>query len=216
MLDLREYTRQELIELFHTERLDSIKAKLKRQGYKYTTSGRGKTFSLTITELPLRFRNFCIEQLHFAPQTDFVRLKKFLYQFMFDEEFRKLPFVTMKETMIGTMEITNQTISRWIKRLYDENIVADGEMIYYSINKVTGLYRRITEEEHKEAWKRYWEVRNDENGEPTGQYHLATLEMYDCIGGFPYKKADIIFNAFETERIDTLKEILKQEIDIHG
>lgn len=216
MLDLREYTRQELIDMFHTERLDSIKAKLNRQGYIYTTSGRGKTFTLTITELPLRFRNYCIEQLHFAPQTDFVRLKKFLYQFMFDEEFRKLPFVTMKETMIGTMEITNQTISRWIKHFYDENIVADGEMIYYSINKVTGIYRRITEEEHKEAWKRYWEVRNDVDGESTGQYHLAIIEMYDCIGGFPYKKPDIIFNAFESERIDTLKEILKQEIDIHG
>ena len=111
MLDLREYSRQELIDLYHTERLDSIKGKIQRQGYKFTTSGRGKTFTLTVTERPLRFRNFCIEQLHFAPQTDFKRLKKFLYQFMFNEEFRRLPFVTMKEYMIGTMEVTQQTIS---------------------------------------------------------------------------------------------------------
>ena len=38
--------------------------------------------------------------------------------------------------------------------------------------------------------------------------------MYEYIGGFPYKKADIIFNAFESKRIDTLKEILQEEIDL--
>lgn len=91
MLDLRQYTRQELIDLFKTQRLDSIKAKLQRNGYKYTTQGRGKEFTLTITELPLRFRNFCIDELHFAPQTDFVKLKNFLYRFMFDEDFRHMP-----------------------------------------------------------------------------------------------------------------------------
>lgn len=172
MLERRTYTRQELIELFKTERLDSIKGKLNRQGYKYTTSGRGKTFTLTITEQPLRFRNFCIEELHFAPQTDFKRLKKFLYRFMFDDDFRKLPYVTMREYMVGTMEITNQTLSRWVKHLYDENIVADGEMIYYAIDKKNGIYKRITKEEHGEAWKRYWEVRNDENDVPNGQYMM--------------------------------------------
>ena len=214
MLERRTYTRQELIELFKTERLDSIKGKLNRQGYKYTTSGRGKTFTLTITEQPLRFRNFCIEELHFAPQTDFKRLKKFLYRFMFDDDFRKLPYVTMREYMVGTMEITNQTLSRWVKHLYDENIVADGEMIYYAIDKKNGIYKRTTKEEHGEAWKRYWEVRNDENGVPNGQYYIACEAMYEYIGGFAYKKADIIFIAFESKRIDTLKEILQEEIDL--
>ena len=33
MLDLRKYTRQELIDIFKTKRLDSIKAKLQRKGY---------------------------------------------------------------------------------------------------------------------------------------------------------------------------------------
>ena len=131
MLETRCYTRNELIELFKTERLDSIKGKLNRQGYKYTTDGRGKTFTLTITELPYRFRNFCIEELHFAPQTDFKRLKKFLHQFVFDEEFRRLPFVTMQECMIGTMEITNQTISKWVKHFHQENIIHEGDYLYY-------------------------------------------------------------------------------------
>ena len=76
MLDLQRYTRQELIDIFKTQRLDSIKDKLKRKGYKFTTDGRGDSFTLTITELPLRFRNFCTDELKFAPQTDFVKLKR--------------------------------------------------------------------------------------------------------------------------------------------
>lgn len=208
MLDLREYTRQELIELFHTERLDSIKAKLKRQGYSYTTNGRGKTFTLTITEQPLRFRNFCMEQLHFAPQTDFKRLKRFLYQFMFDEEFRQLPNVGMKEAIPHDTYVSEQTISRWITQLYKENIIGYGDYIYYAIVRNNEEYcREITKEEYTEAWRIYWEY--NEFG-----YTLALNTMCHSIGGYPYKKEKIIFNAFESERIKQLEKILREEINV--
>ena len=81
MLNMRTYTREELKEIFHTDRIDSIKSKLNRQGYTYEASGRGQELILTITGLPPRFKTFCIEQLGFAPQTDFERLKVFLYRF---------------------------------------------------------------------------------------------------------------------------------------
>ena len=82
MLDIKTYSRQELIDLFKTERIDSIKNKLQRQGYKFTTSGRGKELTLTITEQPLLpLRTFAIEELGFSPQTDFDRLEIFLYRF---------------------------------------------------------------------------------------------------------------------------------------
>ena len=93
MLDLQRYTRQELIDIFKTQRLDSIKDKLKRKGYKFTTDGRGDSFTLTITELPLRFRNFCTDELNFALQTDFVKLKRFLYRFIFDEDFVRNAYI---------------------------------------------------------------------------------------------------------------------------
>ena len=41
MLELRDYSRAELIELYGTDRLDAIKAKVKRQGYTYENVGRG-------------------------------------------------------------------------------------------------------------------------------------------------------------------------------
>lgn len=214
MLDLRQYTRQELIDLFKTQRLDSIKAKLQRNGYKYTTQGRGKEFTLTITELPLRFRNFCIDELHFAPQTDFVKLKKFLYRFMFDEDFRHMPNKGMARLMMDDIQISNQTISKYILKLYNENIVGfSKEGLYYSIDpnykEKDNYCKRITAEEYKNAWQTYWKTK-EENG---GDYVLAYISMCSLIDGHPHRKAIVMFNAFEREKIETLKEILQEEID---
>ena len=207
MLENRLYTRIELTELFKTDRLDSIKAKLKRQGYEFTTSGRGETACVTITKQPLRFRRFCIDVLGFAPQTDFKRLKKFLYKLMFDEEFRQLPFVGMKEYMIQTFYITNQTLCRWVQTLYDNNLITFCEQIYFSINKNRlDMYRPIEEKEYKKAWKLYWD--NRENG-----YHEAFVKMCQSVEGYPFKKEILIFNDLESDKIDTLAEILKEEID---
>lgn len=213
MLDMRTYTRQELIDIFKTDRLDSIKAKIQRRGYIYTTSGRGDTFTMTITGLPPRFKTFCIERLGFAPQTDFERLKVFLYCFFFDDDFRKLPFVTMKRCMIGNTEITYQTISRWVKKLYDNEWVYDGDTIYYCVDNISKSYRRIDEEQYKKAWSIYWENRVDDEGYSM-QYFVAYNEMCVYLGGHPYKKADIIFNAFHTKDIEELKEILKEEVNV--
>ncbi len=214
MLNKKTYTRQELIHHFKTDRIDSIKSKLTRQGYTYTTSGRGQTFELTISGLPPRFKTFCIEKLNFAPQTDFERLKVFFYHFFLDDDFRKLPFVTMKEYMIGNVEVTYQTISRWIKKLYRLDLIADGEDIYYCIDVINKTYRIIKEEEYKNAWRIYWENRIDEDDCPL-QYSIAYNEMCEYLGGHPYKKQDIIFNAIYNDTIDELVEILKEETIIN-
>lgn len=207
MLELNTYSRQELFEIYKTERLDAIKKKLLRDGYEYTTSGRGKDFTLTVTKLPLRFRLFCIEQLHFKPQTDFKHLKKFLYRFMFDEQFRREPYVGMKETMIGDVYIGEATISKYVNQLYDENMIQFGNPIYYAINKITREYKFISEETYKTAWSIYYE--NIEYG-----YNEAITSAVSYAGGFPMKRGEIMFNAFENERIDTLMEILKEEINV--
>ena len=44
MLELKQYTRQELISIYKTDRLDAIKKKVTREGYKYTNLGRGKDY----------------------------------------------------------------------------------------------------------------------------------------------------------------------------
>ena len=49
MLELKEYTREELIAIYKTTRLDAIKNKVTREGYKYTSCGRGKDYKMVIT-----------------------------------------------------------------------------------------------------------------------------------------------------------------------
>lgn len=211
MLNTRTYTRQELLELFKTDRIDYVKSKLKRQGYVYTTCGRGNTLSLTIISTPPRFRNFCIDRLGFAPQTDFIRLKIFLYKLFFDEEFRKLPYYAMVLLMENEMSVTYQTLSHWVSVLEKSNILwrSMAEFNYFSV-KPEEFPIEISQELYNEAWKAYWNDREDGWG-------LSVFRMKQVTdGGKPYKIGVIEENAFEQDTINELKEILQEEINING
>ena len=206
MLNTKTYTRDELIELFKTDRLDSIKRKLTRQGYVYTTCGRGNTFTLTIIRTPPRFRNFCIERLGFAPQTDFVRLKIFLYRLFFDEEFRKQPFYAMVLLLKNEMDITYQTLSHWLSILEQKGILwrSTVDFNYFSV-KPEEFPTPITEEQYRDAWRAYWFNRED-------GWEISVFRMKQITdGGQPYKLGNLEENAFQQELINELMEILEQE-----
>ena len=203
MLLCRTYTRKELEQLFATNRLDAIKRKLNSDGYTYETSGRGKDFTLTVTACKSLCKVFCKEELGFSPQTDFEKLKGFLSRLLCDAEFAKLPFAAM-ERECG---IASETLSKWIKHLCNQNLItlAFGDFIYYSsrrCEKDTFETVEITEEQYKDAWKAYWEGRED-------GYFLSINRMYNTIQGTPHKRGKLIENAFERERLDKLKELLK-------
>ena len=209
MLDAKTYTKKELVELFGTDRLDSIKNKLKRKQYKFTTSGRGDNFTLTITSLPLQFREFCINELGFAPQSDFQRLKKFLYLFFCDAEFQKLPLVEMEREMDKKeIPVTRQTIQKWIRKLIDNDLIwrSFAEFNYYVVHsdkKIT----YIDKETYSESWKKYWEGRQY-------SYCEACSGMNSVVKGTPHKVGQIIGNAFGRDKFDRLIEILNKEKDI--
>lgn len=93
MLDKRPYSRDELLEIYSTSRIDAIKQRLNREGYTYTTSGRGKNLVINIEQLPTNFNQFrlyCIETLGFSAQTDFKLLFWFIYYFLVDDNFINL------------------------------------------------------------------------------------------------------------------------------
>lgn len=198
------YSRKELEQIYATNRLDAIKRKLNSDGYTYTTCGRGDNFTLTITACKNPFKAYCKEELGFAPQTDFNKLQVFLNRLFNDVEFARLPFAAM-ERECG---ITSETLSKWIKHLCNQNLitVAFGEFVYYSTRRVdnnTFETVEITEQQYKDAWKAYWEDRED-------GYFLSVNRMYNTIQGTPHKRGRIVENAFETERLDKLKELLKE------
>lgn len=209
MLDMRTYTREELVELYHTDRIDSIKSKLNRQGYTYSACGRGQTFILTISGLPPRFKTFCMEQLGFAPQTDFERLKVFLYNFFFDDDYRQLPIVTMARILEKEFYISYQTLSNWIDKLEKANLIhrSMAEFNYFAFGKDecgNPIEVPITEQLYKKAWNEYWKGNEY-------SYCEALACMNEVIKGTPKKFGVIDLNAFDEQIIKELKSILREE-----
>ena len=114
MLEKRKYTRSELIEIYKTDRLDAIKARIQRAGYIFQSSGRGKDYTMEILDLPKEdeLKQYCREILGFSAQTDFTKLKYFLFFFLQNEEFMTLQFNQMAQVMRDHgITISEQTLS---------------------------------------------------------------------------------------------------------
>ena len=205
MLCIKTYTRAELVQIYGTSRLDALKKKLDREGYIYTTSGRGNDLTLTITACTKPFNVFCKEVLGFSAQTDFDKLKGFLERLLFDEAFASLPYAAMERES----GISSQTISKWINHLAKKDVILldTDDYIYYSSRKVSKEdfeITYITQQEYKEAWKIYWENRPD-------GYSQAVCSMYNYLQGIPHKRAKIVKNAIWQERLNELWKILRGE-----
>lgn len=209
MLELKTYTRAELVEIFKTERLDSIKDKLKRHGYEYVLSGRAERVTLTVTKKPSPFRDYCIKELGFAPQTHFHKLQPFLYRFAFGEDFRQLPMTEMARQMKDEISICDDTINSYIQQLIANDIVYRDEsnFNYYVIstdrngNKTT---KRIDKETYNKAWAIYRDEKAKGNKEA---YKIACAS----VGGNLHKNGVMLENAFGKQKFDELKKILKEE-----
>lgn len=197
----RTYARQELIDMFHTERLDSIKRSLKRMNIEYETSGSGKKFTLTVTAAPDAFKTICVNELGIPAQSDFYILRNLFYYIFCDEELSLTD--SALETKLGT---TRQTIRKWIEFFKDKGLLVEnaGEYSYYvAIDKD---YVEITKEEYLTAWNRYWEVKQE-----TGNPDIAFAAMIQVNGGVVSRAPKREENGFYTELIDALVEAIESE-----
>ena len=62
----------------------------------------------------------------------------------------------------------------------------------------------ITEQQYKDAWAAYWEGRED-------GYFLSVNRLYNINEGTPHKRGMMIENAFEKERMEKLRELLRSK-----
>lgn len=200
------YTKQDLVDVFHTDRMDSIKRSLDRAGYKYETNKKnGKNLRLTITAIPGDpFKTFCVDKLGIPAQSDFRILKTFFYYFFCDEEFQQLP----DEEAVRVLEDMNkkmcrQTIAKWRKFLLDKNIVVESncEYMYFVSFTIEGIVytEKITRELYLAAIKEYWDVKKS-----GGSWDECSAAMRKVSGGKVFKKAKIEENGFYNELIDAL------------
>ena len=76
VIELREYTIQEMSAILNTKGKQAIERKLERYDVEFTTSGRGDGVVFEIKALHDRFKVFCITELNMSAQYDF---EKFLH-----------------------------------------------------------------------------------------------------------------------------------------
>lgn len=211
MLKIATYTKQELVDIFHTTKMCNITRSLDSMGYEYVTNGRkGDNYRLTITKTPNNFKTFCINELGIPERSNFRILKEFFYLFFCDEEFQQMPITEMVRILKSEgEEVSRQTIAKWIQFLRDKNIIFEGNEFNYFATVVTAVSTEtfiITQEEYLKAWKVYWDTRRE-----GGSSEEAFRAMRSVNGGAVFKKPKVLESAFYTELIDALVETIEKE-----
>ena len=209
MLELRDYSKAELVEIFGTEDAQGLKRKLQRYGIKFQTTGRGRTLTFTITETADPFKVFCIDELGYDGRTDFVKLRNFLYCFLNDDEFRAMPDEVKEQRMKESGKpMCRQTIAGYIAKLDAQNLIDrnSGEYIYYFAYKDT--QRIATRQEYSEAWKEYWEAK------AAGANSIEAIGFMRFLhGGVARKQAIPQINGIFLEKLNRLNAAVCQSIE---
>lgn len=210
MLEKRIYSRQELIKLYKTERLDAIKKKITREGYSYINSGRGASYTMQIIDIPEEqaFKEYCIKELGFAPQTDFKILKYFLYNFIYDSNFINLQYNEMEEVMKKQgISVCKETISSYYKHLKSIGWIdtSQYEYIYYVYDIVQQHNRYISKELYKEFYKQVYSY--------YGVFYNAE-NIISKYGGKPKKRPLSQKNGIYNKQYNVVKELLEKEFCI--
>ena len=209
MLELRDYSKAELVEIFGTEDAQGLKRKLQRYGIKFQTTGRGQNLTFTITETADPFKVFCIDELGYDGRTDFVKLRNFMYCFLNDDEFRAMPDEVKEQRMKESGKpMCRQTIAGYIAKLDAQNLIDrnSGEYIYYFAYKDT--QRIATRQEYSEAWKEYWEAK------AAGANSMEAIGFMRFLhGGVARKQAIPQINGIFLEKLNRLNAAVCQSIE---
>ena len=213
MLEKREYTRQELIDLFKTERLDAIQKRIRRAGYLFTDTGRGSSYTLEITELPKadQFKQYCIEELGFDPRTDFTKLKTFLFFFLENEEFMTLQYNEMEQVIKAHGgSVSAATISSYFKQLSSIgwSVQEPFEYVYFLYDSSSGKNRYITREEYCSINKEFWQLIKTD-GLSWSEAHSKIKEKY---GNKPRKRPRAVKIAFAARQYEELWDLIDTDL----
>ena len=79
MLETKTYPANELFAIMRTRSKTATDRKLNNYKISYTSEGRGNSLTYIITDIPDRFRVYCVFDLNFSPQIDFNKLRDFIF-----------------------------------------------------------------------------------------------------------------------------------------
>lgn len=208
MLEPKTYSIKELSAIIGTTGKQATDRKLRSYRISYTNTGHGDSLTYTITDIPDRFKVFCVFDLGFNPRTDFRKLRDFLFYLLGDDDFQWRPMELMEEYLRKAGKgVSRQTISHYIERLETLNLFSGGDFVYYRVYKYFGVQKHeiVTREEYSAAWRLYWEKRNQ------GYDSRAAYScMYSAFEGVPRKQRRLEGNAFYIDTYNLLSELIAE------
>ena len=205
----KEYTIMEMREITGTKDRQGIREKLNNYAIEFDESGWGKTVVFDIKNIPDKLKVFFVIDLKVPAQTDFTKLKYFLYYFFCDETFAQIPDEAKAERLKKDKnDISRQTIAKYIARLDTLNLISkntDNYVYYFA----SGNYREnTTKETYSKAWKEYWQ--NKSNGYSTAD---AINEMRYNYGGVARKYPIPEWNGIYLEEINYIIDLVCESIE---
>ena len=216
-LTLRDYPIGVLENLIGTKGKQATDRKLENYGYGFTSDGTGRKRIYTIISLPdafHRFRSYCSFALGFPPQTDFGKLRDFVYCLFGDDDFNWRPAEMMEQYLrVSGRGMSRQTIGTYLKRLEKLDIINpyNGDFVYYKVFKKDGVQEHeiISKEEHGKAWKYYWDYRN---AHPEQDSIPAYCYVRTKFGGSPRKQRRIEIQGWSKREADILYSLAADSI----
>lgn len=173
MITLGEYTKEQIAaEInYNTDKASHITNRLKQLGYKFETSGRGRTYRIYITAMPqMGIKEFAEKYLGIAARFE-DRLAHFLYLLFASGNASQ--FANMSASSLEWYTYSNNdTIQDWLESLIDCGLLQEEELIevFYATKKerltapdvngdyqYTQLWKEITWVEYEKAIKAYAE-----------------------------------------------------------
>lgn len=229
MLDLKEYTKEELAkELKVSIRTDIITRKLAQQGYSFQTSGRGQTYRILITAKPQQglkefFKEYFDIDIRFEERTAHL-LKLILSPFGNDL------LKTTPQTISHFTYINKHLVKEYVDRFIEVGFlkVNEFEETYYATKRDYGeienngdylFYyemRLLTQEEYLKAYQAFYEIYDacmadiDNNPEMIPELALifANSAKRDAIGGWWVCKDEINHPLYINKKWKHLPQLL--------
>lgn len=211
MLEEKEYTKAEIESILNVNSREKVKRKLDTYDVKYQIEGRGD-YKIRIISINDPFKLFCILELSFPAQTDFVKLRNFIYFFLNYEDFMSLPNEKMQLFLVSKGKpISRQTIGKWQNHLINLTVINESsDYNYYFSYKGT-----LTTTDHNtylKAWHMYF-YQVDTLNYTSSESMSHVIAQY---GGVPRKKAILSINAFYLEFCETLNELATKSFEANN
>ena len=203
------YEKPVLSALFGNKDKEGLERKMTRYGISFSSTGWAEKRLYTIHNIADPFKLFAILELGFDGNTDFTKLRNFLYHFFEDEVFMAMPD-EVKEVWMRKMgqDLSRQTIANYTRRLETNDLINryTKDYIYYFANKQE--QRFCDHAEYAEAWHNYWDRING------GLYNRDAIALMRAEhGGIARKQPIPDINGIYNEKIEYMLSLIQQSIE---